>query len=539
MSKAFGWIPLPASTGFARVAATAFLLYAAGSGATGVQARPAAPAEDSKTVVALTDRGRQRPARFGLRRDPARTSTAEDALRLRLRLRSGWQTYTAPTRLASSAGAATWLRLDLRNDSQVGEYVVELSAPDTSHAEAFQFHNNRWIPLRIVGVAQAGDAGRRETSRRVTVSFYAPPGENCILLVRIPGNQSTLIDPILYAAEDAADDLRFAFIARGLCCGLLLLALAFNLSLYMAARDPGNLWLAGSALAAALSYGLAADFAAPVPGSDGSFATINYSAILASLALVCALGFSANRMAKLIRLPGARRLTEIGWRSNAPGARPIALGWGALLCGILCFQAYNFGVVKVSLLQHAPLVGAGLGLLFLHLASLNSILATGKSAERNESASERVQAGPPGEARLRGLCRAACVAELRRLMEVEHLYCDEDLSLARLAQALEVRPDQLSLLLNQELHTGFTDFVNSYRTQAARRMLAAEPERSVPSIACAVGFNTRSAFYQAFRKFTGKTPGDFRRRPAPSAVGRTKQAGASALLHGQGEAAAL
>jgi AraC-like DNA-binding protein len=43
-------------------------------------------------------------------------------------------------------------------------------------------------------------------------------------------------------------------------------------------------------------------------------------------------------------------------------------------------------------------------------------------------------------------------------------------------------------------------------------------ERSVMDIALELGFSERSAFHRAFRKWTGASPGEFRR---DAAVGRT------------------
>jgi len=53
--------------------------------------------------------------------------------------------------------------------------------------------------------------------------------------------------------------------------------------------------------------------------------------------------------------------------------------------------------------------------------------------------------------------------------------------------------------------------INQYRIKEAKKMLIEESERSVLSIAYAVGFNSKSSFYEAFSRFTGKTPVQYRR----------------------------
>lgn len=95
-------------------------------------------------------------------------------------------------------------------------------------------------------------------------------------------------------------------------------------------------------------------------------------------------------------------------------------------------------------------------------------------------------------------------------MREERPFYDEDLSLEELARLVEVRPQQLSEILNVRIGDGFYDYVNRYRVNAAKEQLLNEPGRSVLSIAYAVGFNSRSSFYTCFAKETGMTPSRFR-----------------------------
>jgi type I restriction enzyme R subunit len=89
---------------------------------------------------------------------------------------------------------------------------------------------------------------------------------------------------------------------------------------------------------------------------------------------------------------------------------------------------------------------------------------------------------------------------------------DEDLSLKRLAGLLSIHPHQLSAYLNRELNMNFNGFINNYRIEEAVIMMKEEPERSLLSIAFAVGFNSKSVFYSAFTKKTGTSPAKFRKQ---------------------------
>ena len=126
----------------------------------------------------------------------------------------------------------------------------------------------------------------------------------------------------------------------------------------------------------------------------------------------------------------------------------------------------------------------------------------GQGAKRALSARQRHS--------LEGMKRA-----LLELMPEEKPYLDEDLDRSGLAELLNVRERDLSLLLNREMD-GFTNFVNRYRIEEACKMLLDEPDRSILSITYACGFNSRSAFYQAFQKFHEMSPGDYRRLHSPA-----------------------
>lgn len=102
-------------------------------------------------------------------------------------------------------------------------------------------------------------------------------------------------------------------------------------------------------------------------------------------------------------------------------------------------------------------------------------------------------------------------ARLHHLMAVEKLYCDEDLTLTRLAQTLDIASHQLSQYLNQHMGKNFATYINEFRVNEARSLLLEQADRTTLSIGLAVGFNSNSAFHEAFVKFTGSSPGRFRK----------------------------
>ncbi|MES9969675.1 MAG: helix-turn-helix transcriptional regulator [Candidatus Thiodiazotropha sp.] len=102
--------------------------------------------------------------------------------------------------------------------------------------------------------------------------------------------------------------------------------------------------------------------------------------------------------------------------------------------------------------------------------------------------------------------------ELRAHMETEKPYLDSTLNLAQLAAQLRISPNYLSQVINEQGQQHFFDFVNRYRVEEAKVALAGTGERgNVLTIALDAGFNSKSAFYTAFKRHTGQTPTQYRR----------------------------
>ena len=72
----------------------------------------------------------------------------------------------------------------------------------------------------------------------------------------------------------------------------------------------------------------------------------------------------------------------------------------------------------------------------------------------------------------------------------------------------------LSKTINDESGFSFSDYINSLRVEKAKQLLASEDfkEYTILSIGLECGFNSKSTFYLAFKKFTNTTPTDFRKQ---------------------------
>jgi len=126
-------------------------------------------------------------------------------------------------------------------------------------------------------------------------------------------------------------------------------------------------------------------------------------------------------------------------------------------------------------------------------------------AEKVEIARSRYEKSSLDEAQITRLA-----AKIEGAMQDDKLYRDPGLSLSRLAKEIGARPNYVSQTLNMRLEATFFDYVNKWRVEDAKAQLEASSD-TVLSIAYDVGFNTRSSFYTAFKRFAGATPSVWRK----------------------------
>ena len=103
--------------------------------------------------------------------------------------------------------------------------------------------------------------------------------------------------------------------------------------------------------------------------------------------------------------------------------------------------------------------------------------------------------------------------ELTRHMEADKPYLEGNLVLPQLARQLGISPNYLSQVINEQLNLNFYDFVNGYRVEEAKRLMreAGQKNVNILNIALDSGFNSKSAFYTAFKKAASMTPTQYRK----------------------------
>ena len=106
------------------------------------------------------------------------------------------------------------------------------------------------------------------------------------------------------------------------------------------------------------------------------------------------------------------------------------------------------------------------------------------------------------------------IARLLHLMDEERLFLDPDLTLNKLSLKLRIHYNHLSRIINERFSLSYNDFINKYRIEEARKKLTSpeEKESTILDIAYSTGFYSKSVFNAAFKKFTGMTPTEYRKK---------------------------
>lgn len=109
--------------------------------------------------------------------------------------------------------------------------------------------------------------------------------------------------------------------------------------------------------------------------------------------------------------------------------------------------------------------------------------------------------------------KVAILTQLTQLMQTEKLYLDNLISLPSLAKKMAVPTHSISQVLNEQLQKNFFGFLADYRVNEAKEILSnpALNNLTIEEIATRVGYNSKSAFNNAFKKITGITPSAYRK----------------------------
>ena len=90
----------------------------------------------------------------------------------------------------------------------------------------------------------------------------------------------------------------------------------------------------------------------------------------------------------------------------------------------------------------------------------------------------------------------------------EH-YSSPDLTMAALAQELEISPVTMSVAFKNRMGVNPSDYLGIIRMEKAKELLR-NSDMKIKDVSAAVGYEDDHVFLRRFKKYVGKTPGQYR-----------------------------
>lgn len=106
--------------------------------------------------------------------------------------------------------------------------------------------------------------------------------------------------------------------------------------------------------------------------------------------------------------------------------------------------------------------------------------------------------------------------KIKKLVMDEQMFLIPDISVKKIANRLTISPRLVSQVINENDQQNFNEFVNQFRIEKAKTLLAdwENANKKIATIAYDTGFGTVTSFNIAFKKKTGLTPSEYRKQQA-------------------------
>ena len=103
--------------------------------------------------------------------------------------------------------------------------------------------------------------------------------------------------------------------------------------------------------------------------------------------------------------------------------------------------------------------------------------------------------------------------QIKELFETENIYLEPHLKIEELAKQLRVTPHNVSQTINLKAEKPFYDFVNEYRLNHFKKLLADAENRKFTILALGIesGFNSKATLNRVFKQNIGQSPREFQR----------------------------
>lgn len=122
-------------------------------------------------------------------------------------------------------------------------------------------------------------------------------------------------------------------------------------------------------------------------------------------------------------------------------------------------------------------------------------------------------APPTNKKALKPKIEAGSIKQVKAGMETEKLFLVHNLNIEEFAHRIDLPVREVSAVINKHFKTNFFEYMNAYRIEEAKRLLAdlVFNDLTVLDILQKAGFNSKSAFHRFFKRLVGVSPSQFRK----------------------------
>jgi YesN/AraC family two-component response regulator len=105
------------------------------------------------------------------------------------------------------------------------------------------------------------------------------------------------------------------------------------------------------------------------------------------------------------------------------------------------------------------------------------------------------------------------INKLKDYISIDKPFLNPELTLPQLAEGINTNPRILSQIINEKFNQNFYDFINQMRIEESKRMLVNSSNiKNILEILYETGFNSKATFNRAFKKATGLSPTEYKKR---------------------------
>lgn len=99
--------------------------------------------------------------------------------------------------------------------------------------------------------------------------------------------------------------------------------------------------------------------------------------------------------------------------------------------------------------------------------------------------------------------------KILELLETQKVYTNPEITINEIAEKIGIPAYLTSKIINQNLNTNFFNLINKYRIEQVKNELLSSNNKTIIETAYQAGFNSKTTFYEVFKKNTGVSPSEF------------------------------